>query len=314
MAKKRADPNTVPVTELPANPHRLVAAWIAKDEEARNTARKYRWPIPVGQSATESGRRELRLHDALLKAGQRRGYIVEFDKFRLSSPQLIIHRQKIAWRMHERLRRRKVPLAKGEKADPRDIAIGKNWKLVDVPSGALVLFLSADYSSEQRIDEKFGKPLETQAENILDKMQTMAAYAAEQHEKYNQEWRRKIDAQFAAIRIHKLERQEAKRWARLRTFVQEVDEAAQLRQTVAAVVERMEKAGINPSRLAAWRVWAEARIDHIDPLRQDPEALFNRLVARPRVRSEEEEFDDDEEEQEAVDREPQQARSVDSAG
>lgn len=296
MPKRKTNPNIPSMNELPADPHRLVAAWIAKDEEARSTARKYKWPTPMGRSATEFGRRELRLHDALLKAGEKRGYAVEFDKFRLSSPHFIIHGQKIAWRIHERHRRRKVPLAKGEKADPCDIAIGKNWKLVDVPSGFIVLFLSADYSSEQRIDEKFGKPLETQAENILDKMQAMATHAAEQHEKYNQEWRRKMDAQFAAIRIHKLERQEAKRWARLRTFVQEVDEAAQLRQTVAAVVERMEKVGINPSRLAAWRVWAEARIDHIDPLRQDPEALFNRLVARPRVRSEEEGFDDYEEE------------------
>ena len=59
---------------MPDKYHPLVTGWIAHEEERKKTANRNGWDAPIGLSDTENGRRALRLHDAVLKAGEKRGY------------------------------------------------------------------------------------------------------------------------------------------------------------------------------------------------------------------------------------------------
>ena len=63
--------------ELPAEPHPLVAAWMEKERQAEESARKEgrgTWPK---REDTYMGRRKLRIIYALFKAGEAKGYGLE---------------------------------------------------------------------------------------------------------------------------------------------------------------------------------------------------------------------------------------------
>lgn len=267
----------------PSNPHRLIAAWIEKEVQARSTARKNGWPVQAGPDQTDIGRRLLQLHDAILKAGEARDYTAEIPKDTSNSLGFSIRGEHVSWRIREGYRRRKVPLSKTELKEPFNIATGTTMKTVDEPTGMLVLYFTAPYSVDKRLEDTPEKPLKSRIGEILDKMDAAAVHAAARHEEDNLAWRRRIEERSRSIRYDKLVAREKKRWLRLRQATADRCEVDHLRETVAIVRKRMSDGGIDTPRIEAWLGWAHARIDRLDPMLQEPEALFNRLVARARA-------------------------------
>lgn len=281
--------------ELPSNPHRLVAAWIEREKQARSAARSRGWTVHAGLDQTDSGKRVFQMHDAILKAGEARGYAAEIPKDSRDPLGFAIRGEHVSWRIREGYRRRKVPLSKAELNTPFNLATGTTTKTLDEPSGALIVFLNARYNIEKRIDDTPRKPLKNRMGEILDWMDAAAAHAAARREEDNLTWRRRIDEQGRRQRLGTLIKREERRWSRLRQVTADRGEVERLLETVAAVRKRMSDGGIDTPRVEAWLQWAEGRIAGLDLMRREPEAIFNRLIARSKALTEyEREFGEEE--------------------
>jgi hypothetical protein len=262
------------------NAHRFIKAWIEREAQECSNARKNGWHPPIGLIRTDTGKRILKLNDALLKAGEARGYVAILSE-KLAPPLgFSIKGQNIIWRIREGYRRAKVPLDKNERKDPFNIAMGRKTKTVDTPSNTLVLFFKADYRVDQRLEDKPKKLLESKIDEILDKFDSAAKYAAARREEDNQAWRRRVDEQIHQARIRKVEAREERRWALLQEAAANKSAVKELRDTVAAIKQRMIDGQIDHPRTARWLDWAIARIDELDLLSKSPQEIFDHLIDR----------------------------------
>jgi hypothetical protein len=265
---------------MPDKYHPLVTGWIAHEEERKKTANRNGWDVPIGLSDTENGRRALRLHDAVLKAGEKRGYSAQKLKDDANQFGFSVSGEKISWRIREGYSRRKVPLEKAERKDPFNVAIGRDTKIVDTPTGNLVLYFTAHYSVDKRLEDKPGKPLQERIDEILDKFDSAAKHAAARREEDNQAWRRRVDEQFRQARIRKVEAREERRWALLQEAAANKSAVKVLRDTVATIKQRMIDGQIDHPRTARWLDWATAHIDELDLLSKSPQEIFDHLIDR----------------------------------
>jgi hypothetical protein len=269
-----------PKTPLPHKPHRLLAGFMAAENERAAQAKRNGWARPEKHADTEIGRRVLQMHEALLKAGEERGYKPEVPKDK-NSFGFLIDGQNVSWRIREGYKRRQVVLEGKEARDPFNISMGRTSKQVDTGTGLLIVFLTARYASDIRIEEKAGKPFSGRVQEILDRMKASATYAAQRQEEDNIAWRQRVDRQEAARRYEILLTREESRWAQLRQASNERVEIERLRATVALIQDKT--AGITQPRLSAWLEWADARISAQDIFSLDGSAIYNRLIAKPRA-------------------------------
>lgn len=267
-----------PKTPLPNKPHRFLAGFMAAENERAAQAKRNGWARPEKHADTEIGRRVLQMHEALLKAGEERGYKPEVPKDK-NPFGFLIDGQNVSWRIREGYKRRQVALEGKEARDPFNISMGRTSKQVDTGTGLLIVFLTARYASDVRIEEKPGKPFSGRVHELLDRMKASATYAAQRQEEDNIAWRRRVDRQEAARRYEILLKREESRWAQLRQASNERVEIERLRATVALI--RDKTAGITQPRLAAWLEWADTRISAQDIFSLDGNAIYNRLIAKP---------------------------------
>jgi hypothetical protein len=267
---------------MPEHPHELVKGLIAQSESSKAQAQGNGWTVPEIYSDTDTGRQILRLHDAILKAGEARGYTAEVSKGRDNNTFcFLIRNERVAWRIRESYSRRKIPLSPAELKDPFNISMGKKDKTVDMPLGRLVLFVTAHYSVDKRIEAKANQSLEDRVPEILDRFEAAVAHA----EMRAAEWEQfRIDSEHeraAESARETLEAVEGERWELLRNVARERGEAALLRETAELIRQRLEGSGLEKHpRAVAWMKWADSRIERLDILGRSPEAIFERLIAR----------------------------------
>jgi hypothetical protein len=215
------------------------------------------------------------VYDAVLKEAEKRGHRIEHLK-NFEDVWFEIGGEHVEWLLYERDNLRKVPLTKKELKSPFNS--GRTWRQVKVASGFLVLVVSADYNSDHRIDERPGHLLENRAGRILDKFESVAARAAD-----GRKWQAEFYVRQARrARRERIRQIEGERWMRLREMASEWNEAERLRKFVETVARRMDELKPRPPRVDAWLDWARWRIDDFDPLAEDTEAVFAKVVQRPR--------------------------------
>lgn len=267
--------------ELPKNLHPVVASWIAAEKRNREEARARDWPVLEGYSQTNTGRRILCLHDALLKVGEARGFQIEIPKDKSNPVGFVIRGQHVSWRIREGYRKCKVPLTKAELKDSFYSSMGRTTKSVDVFTGHLLLFITARYSTDKRIEEKAAKLLIDRVPELMGRMEAAALYA-EQRENEWQQYKEESRRQERILANREILRSgEEARFALLRQVAAERDEVRILQNTVELLRGRLAGSTYESHpRTIAWLNWAEGRVRELDVLSKSPKEIFEQLIRR----------------------------------
>ncbi len=239
-------------------------------------------------------RRRWRIQDALLKTAEKRGHKVGHPKDGVWPVWLWIGGERVDWSIYERDRLRKIPLTKAELKSPFNTP-GRTWKQIAEPSGLFTITISAEYNGKRRLDEQPRRLFERRIDAIVDKLEAAAARTVE-GKKWQADFERRQRRRAYRRKIAGIE---ADRWERLRELSAAWNEAERLRAFVSTVEQRMKDLTPRPPRVDAWLGWARWRIDDLDPLAEDTEAVFAKVIQRPRPMSEyEREFGEEEDDEE----------------
>ena len=178
-----------PHTMLPANPHRVVAAKIKEHEKENWLARQYN---RTERELTPVQRRILFVEDILFKAAERRGYRVEYDNRERHPVSFVVGRERIRHAIWEHIGCLRVPLTAAELRKNPDLPEKKRWKVIEKPTGTLVLSEEGVYRGigKYRRAEKADHLLEQQIDDILLGLEKIAAEVSTQRTRDEEEKRR----------------------------------------------------------------------------------------------------------------------------
>jgi hypothetical protein len=251
--------------ELPAEPHPLVAAWMEKERQTEESARKEGRETSPKREDTYMGRRKLRISDALFKEAEAKGYGLERPDGYLAPVSLNIKGQCVEWSLEQQFSSRHVPLSKKEQKKPDNIARGITTEVVYVPTGTFKLVAKIGFSRKTQMSERLDKPFEGRIEEVVGRFEKLADAAIE-HEIRLEEFRREMEEETKAKeRPRRLKVMEKARWKRLRKLTGNWHEAESLH----AFIDAVERAlGDTPrsGREIAWLEWARNRAERLDPL------------------------------------------------
>jgi hypothetical protein len=251
--------------ELPAEPHPLVVAWMEKERQAEEAARKEGRGTWLKREDTYMGRRALRISDALFKAAEAKGHGLECPDGRLAPVSLNIKGQRVEWSLEQQFSSRHVPLSKKEQKKSDNIARGITTEVVYVPTSTFKLVAKIGFYRKTQISERIHKPFEHRIEEVLGRFEKLADAAIE-HEIRLEEFRRKMEKETKAKeRPRRLKVMEKARWQRLRKLTGNWHEAESLHAFIDAV-ERALGDAPQSGRETAWLEWARNRAERLDPL------------------------------------------------
>jgi len=256
------DPEAV---ALPTEPHPLVAAWMEKERQAEETARRQNIGFWPKREDSYMGRRELRISDALFKAAQANGYGLEHPAGRLAPVSLSIKGRRVEWSLEKQTSARRVPLSKKDMRKPDNIARGITTETIHVSTGTFKIVAEIKHGRKTQITERVDKPFEQRIEEVLDRFEKLvdADIAAEIR---SAEYQRKFEEETRAKeRPRRLKVMEKARWDRLRAQTRNWNEARSLRAFI-DTVERTLGDGKRSGRETAWLEWARRRAARLDPL------------------------------------------------
>jgi hypothetical protein len=257
-----ADPQSI---ALPADLHPLVVAWMERDRQNEEQARKENREAWAKREDTFMGRRRLRICDALFKAAEEKGYGLERPDGYLGPVSLRIKGQCIEWSLEEQISSKRVPLSKKELKRPDNIARGITTQETEVPTGTFKLVATAGHRMKARIWERTDKPIESRIEEVLGRFEKLAD-AAIADEIRSAEIHRRVEEEIKAKeRPRRLKAMEEARWDRLRKLTGNWHEAESLHAFIDAV-ERALGDAPQSGREIAWLAWARKRAERLDPL------------------------------------------------
>ncbi|HEY8949468.1 MAG TPA: hypothetical protein VIM56_11340 [Rhizomicrobium sp.] len=261
---------------LPVSPHPLVARRIRKEMRDWEAARKSGSGF-YGSCATDTGRRMLHLHDAILKQGEARGFETGRAIEQRSEYGFCIRGEDICWRVDEKHRREKALAAIYGSKSPDHL-----------PDGILTVRYFVAYGPDHLLEDRPDAPLIARVGEILDGMDAIAAQAAVITAEHRLEELRERENAAREARYWKIVDGEEERWKLLRHVSGNSFEAARLRKTVSRIRKRLSDAGIDTPRLKAWLAWAENRIARHDVFSGSAEEIYDRLIARPQPEEDDE--------------------------
>ncbi|HEY4942303.1 MAG TPA: hypothetical protein VII56_12820 [Rhizomicrobium sp.] len=225
---------------------------------------------PTSSAAEE---RAKQLVSALLDAARERGYAIGHGRMHPGHWKFVIQGADVEWLVYERSAQRKVPLTKKEKKDWLFSHIAeRGWKRVLVPSGWLVLLVSGDYQSQQRIEEKPRFPLV--ASDILARFEQMGAYGAAERQRRREEER--LRAKRATERLRS-RRVEDSRWNAMNDMIAAAEQAQRLRRFIDIIATRTPLRPDQERRVRKFVRWARTHADAIDPMTKDFDIVLARL-------------------------------------
>ncbi len=206
---------------LPAEPHPLVAAWMERERQSEEAARKEGREIGSKREDTYMGRRELRISSALLKAAEAKGYALERPDGYLAQVSVNIKGQRVEWSLERQYSSRHVPLSKKERKKPDNIARSITTEVIYVSTGTFKIVAKIGVYRKTQISERMHKPFERRIEEVLGRFEKLADAAIE-HEIRLEEAGRKIEEETRAKeRKRRLEVMEEARWEQLREWTAE---------------------------------------------------------------------------------------------
>jgi hypothetical protein len=250
--------------KLPAEPHALVGAWMEREREAEQVARKESRETWPKCEDTYMGRRMLRIYDALLKAAEVKGYGLEHPDGQPLPVSLRIKGRLVKWSLEEQCNARHIPLSKTELKKRDNINRGITTEVLYVPTGTFKLIATTGGMKTQ-ISERVHKPFERRIDEVLGRFAKLVD-AVIADDIRSAELEREGEEEIKAIeRPRRLKVMEKARWDRLREQTRNWHEAKSLRSFIAAV-ERSLGEDEQTGRMMAWFDWARKRANRLDPL------------------------------------------------
>ncbi len=226
--------------ELPTQLHPLVAAWIERDRVAEEEARAQNRTIWPKREDTYMGRRKLRINDALFKAAEAKGYVLECPAGEAQPVSLIIKGRHARWSLEKQ----------------SGAYVPRTFKLivsVESTTKKTQMTERLDWPFERRIDQALRR-----IEKLVDDTIAYEIRSAEIERESAEEVR-------AIERPRRLKAMENARWECLREQATEWQEAKLLRAFINAVEHKLGDAP-RSGRDTSWLEWARNSADWLDPL------------------------------------------------
>ncbi|MHC5539327.1 hypothetical protein ACYOEI_14000 [Singulisphaera rosea] len=271
-APRRGDGESPPivVAKRLRSPHPLVA-WTydcLKSSEFSRWGKVCGYPDCLDVAVTSgSVDRAMRIMDALIKALERRSFLIRIDADPPRKTYAEIDGESVAFRIMERTttRRRARRLVKGPDGQLREDLLGLEVEYL--PTGDLRLFLDDDTQKawQDSEDHRIEEALTSFVDGIICKV----AELRERRVRWAREAEIRAERQRQAEKVERLKRQEEERVRKLTDMQVAWTQAQQLRAFIVAVRERAEQIGkdVSPeSGLGRWQAWAEECAERLDPV------------------------------------------------
>jgi hypothetical protein len=258
-------PVKVPATL--SNPHRIISGWLHDSRQKMRDARYDSWShnLDTPVDKTHLDKRRLRILSALFKALEERGFKLTAGEAYRRSVEIGLGQEKLEVNLEERIRQVRRQLTDEEKTRWGYSAALQKWTQEKVPTGELILKVKEvdRYGVGKEWRETAEAPLEEKLRAVIadiagmfETIRLRREREAEEHER-----RRKLEEESRLAEMER-KREDWRRAADIRAFV--------------AGVEESPLASIDAGAFMAWKRWALAHADRIDPL-QD-EDLFDQKV------------------------------------
>lgn len=259
--------NKVEVPKTLASPHIIVAKWIDEEERALESYRKWGgWRKPEKPSELE--RRRRRIISALSKALEARGFKIEADPTYKDFIRVTHQWEEIGFTVSERIRQYRRELTPEEK---KESSYPSKWRQVSEATGLLMLRIAREArgSSWSAVDfqETAERPLEDQLNAVIAVFIEKIWLQKKERLKHQEEDNRRWEQQKERERQAKLMKEENDRKAALAAKANDWKKARDIREYVAAVTSVFkESLAIDSDKLMAWKDWALAYADELDPI------------------------------------------------
>lgn len=276
IEREKLPENKITVLKTLSTPHRIILSWIAEEKREKERWRHETDPIMLSVFApkkeSEEGRRWQdrcrRILNALFKAVERRGLVLEDDKdkggFKVS------HRQDfIRFHLYERVRQYRRPITEEDYKEDRYLSLNQKWRQISEATGLLRLDIKANGIWDPiRIDESEDRLMEERLNDVMEQIiialwKTKSWRVVKEKEEEDR-WTRlqaehRREAEIAA---------ENKRREKLFNDVERWGRSADLRAYVKAVQQCAADGRINLNELdmTTWTSWALKAADDADPL------------------------------------------------
>lgn len=274
-SKDATEPDQIP-TRL-RNPHRIVAARIAEEQRSRTEWRR----LGVGGTNTAQTvieRRQRIIDDLLFKAVERRGHKVEVESQSIYQVRFLVTARHITYAIRERYRQQRERLSREEALESWNVAMNRTHKQVRVMTGRLALTLDGGVWPKPQWEDKPGRPLELQIEDIVDGLESVASKAAARDDERRAEQRRYDEEQERREAARARVVEDESRWRKFRELAAQAHEARQVRSLI-AFLEAELATPPDKAKADEFLAWARKRLETFDPLTRGAEAIIGSVQA-----------------------------------
>jgi hypothetical protein len=275
-----AQPEAAPPVPRLINPHRIIAARIAEERKRRLEYQQLGWSIDL-RSPTPLERRIRVVEDRLFKAIERRGHKVSIERGSLHQVHFVIQGQRITYAIRERYRIQSERMSDAEKRERWNLEAGRTEKRVRVMTGVLALRFGEWGWGRKPFEDRPGRPLEDQVEEITNEAEALADSANAEAERRRIESIKAYEAfkRQEALRKHAEER--ANRWRCLKQLSDQALEARRVRRFLRALEAHLIQ---DPTDIAAaeFLAWAWKEVDEADPLTWGASEIVQEVQAAAR--------------------------------
>ncbi|MFT4075622.1 MAG: hypothetical protein QM647_08810 [Asticcacaulis sp.] len=220
------------------------------------------------------------IEDAFLKCMEKRGHRLQLSKNETFSRSFLVGDELITYTIYEPSFQRRVLLSAKELAQPWNVAHGKNWRQVLVPSGNLRFAINVGYRREQKWEDTKNQSLESQLGAIVIAMEVIAAETVRnrnEREKQSTQFQKELDRKLHPV--YQKHYDDA-RWERLHQLASDRRQAELVRSFLSALA----KAASNDEKLAAkakqLTLSVQGYLRQLDPLSDSPKDVF-RILDKP---------------------------------
>ena len=259
------------------NPHRFIAARIADQKKRRLEYQQWGWNLGR-QSLTPLERRIRFIEDRLFKAIECRGHKVSIEGGSIHQVHFVIRGQRITYAIRERYRIQQEPLSDAEKREPWNLESGRTEKRVRVMTGVLALRFGEWGWGRKPFEDKPGRPLEDQVEDIVSEAEVVSNAENAKAERRRLEATQAHEMYKRQEALRRRDEENAKRWRYLQRLSDQALQARRIRRFLRVLEARLSQ---DPNDLGAleFLAWAYRQLDETDPLAWRPRAIVQEVQA-----------------------------------
>jgi hypothetical protein len=206
----------VSVRKSLSNPHSLIRGWMDEDRIARGKPREsFYTPVHLSITRTQTGRRRLRVLDAILREFERMGFSVTAQRREREAIIVKSGTAALKFVLFEPMRRMRLPLTEKEKQDYWNK--GREWKHENRLSGELVLRIESYFGGGAKSEwrDKPELPLEDQLNQVIRGLVTAVVLVEDLERQRREEQTRRWKLEQKRAELERQREIEAARWKHL---------------------------------------------------------------------------------------------------